>query len=44
MANNNQIGKAETFVKEYLLINKFFDFDDNFSANDEVFKIYHSSS
>ena len=38
MANNNQIGKAETFVEEYLPINKIFTFDDNFSANDEVLK------
>ena len=38
MANDNQIGKAETFVEEYLPINKIFNFDDNFSANDEVLK------
>ena len=38
MANNNQIGKAGTVVEEYLPINKIFNFDDNFSANDEVLK------
>ena len=43
MANNNQIGKAETVVEEYLPINNILNFDDNFSANDEVLKLPLSS-